>query len=217
MIVEIGAGANVTICDDLAVSSGGDTPFRGILVRAAERVKLQWKGYQHNEASSTFFDHQTFILGEESTLDFYHQEIGKGHTYRELLVQLDGYHSEVFSQILFFAHGNQQQEMRATHLHRGKNTVSHMVSKGAVQDRSHSRFLGYIQMEPGCSGADGQLQEHNLLLSSDANIDAVPGLEIGHHDVAAGHSASMERVDSEKLFYLASRGIPKAEAIELIV
>lgn len=213
LIIEVGEDAEVQIVDDPLMAPS----FVGVIVKVAQGAHVKWNGYQHHDDEAITFQHKHFILGERARLDYYHHVVGGLHSYDETLVDLAGDHSEAFSQVVFFGHGTQQQELRVTHMHVGKETKSNMISKGAVQDRAYSSFLGYIQMEPGCSGADGNLEEHNLLLSNTSKIDAVPGLEIGHHDVKAAHAAYMERVDDEKLFYLASRGIPEAEAVRLIL
>ena len=46
---------------------------------------------------------------------------------------------------------------------------------------------------------------------------ANPQLQINEYDVAAGHSATVGRVDEEQLYYLMSRGLTKHESIELII
>lgn len=213
--LEIEEGAEVTIVDDFDLSSG--EPVRELEVTVGKGAKLKWNGYQHHSDDVVSEEKKRFVLGEGARLELYQNILGGGKTLDEITVELEGRGSEVFSQVVFFGHGQQDQTMRVTHTHIGENTKSDMVSKGAVMDQSHGRFLGYIRMEPGCSGADGNLTEHNLLLSKGAKIDAVPGLEIGHDDVAASHAAYMERVDEERLFYLASRGIPEEEAVQLIM
>jgi len=45
----------------------------------------------------------------------------------------------------------------------------------------------------------------------------IPGLEILANDVRCTHGATVGRVDREQLFYLMSRGLPRAEAERLIV
>jgi Fe-S cluster assembly protein SufD len=57
----------------------------------------------------------------------------------------------------------------------------------------------------------------NIVLSEHAKADAIPNLEIEANDVRCGHAASVGPVDEETLFYLGSRGIPRAEAERLIV
>jgi Fe-S cluster assembly protein SufD len=57
----------------------------------------------------------------------------------------------------------------------------------------------------------------NIVLSEHAKADAIPNLEIEANDVRCGHAASVGPVDDETVFYLESRGIPRAEAERLIV
>ncbi len=56
-----------------------------------------------------------------------------------------------------------------------------------------------------------------MLLASTAHADMIPGLEIDANDVTAGHGATVGQVDEEQLFYLMARGIPRAEAVELLI
>ena len=44
-----------------------------------------------------------------------------------------------------------------------------------------------------------------------------PGLEIEADDVVCTHASAIGRLDEEELFYLMSRGIPRADAVRLIV
>jgi|GEM_PF-868540 Fe-S cluster assembly protein SufD len=215
--IKIGDGAKVTIVDDHGFEMTDKTPFRSVIVSVGKESEVRWNGYQHHDDSVVSFDQKRIVLGKDSRFDFYHHVMGGSQSFEESVIEMKGDRSRVFSQTVFFGHQMQQQEMRMNHLHVGKETVSNMISKGAVTDTAHSGFLGYIQMEHGCDDADANLEEHNLLLSNTSKIDAIPGLEIGYHNVAAAHAAYMERVDDERLFYLASRGIPKEEAIQLII
>ena len=57
----------------------------------------------------------------------------------------------------------------------------------------------------------------NIVLSDRAKADSIPNLEIEANDVRCGHAASVGPVEEETLFYLMSRGIPRAEAERLVV
>ena len=212
--LEIGEEAVVTLIDPMTPPMN---PVRFVHVEIGARASVRWLGVQQNDLSSTTFNSKRFSLAEGARLDYFHHVLGGRLSYDETTIDLNGAKSSAHSQTVFFGLDRQEQDMRVTHCHSGRDTVSRMVSKGAVKDQAHGFFWGMIRMEPGCDGADGYLEEHNLLLSDRAKIDAVPGLEIGHHNVKAGHAATMERVDEEKLFYLASRGIPKEEGMKLIV
>lgn len=72
-------------------------------------------------------------------------------------------------------------------------------------------------MEKTARTAIGHQRADTLLLSRTAEADPVPILEIENSDVNATHAATVGRVDSEKLFYLFSRGIGEKEARALYV
>jgi Fe-S cluster assembly protein SufD len=50
-----------------------------------------------------------------------------------------------------------------------------------------------------------------------AEIDSKPQLEIYADDVKCSHGATVGELDAEQLFYLVSRGIPRAEARAMLV
>jgi len=159
---------------------------------------------------------QVFTLGDDESMHLF-LPILEGSSETNLRVELKGDRSRVVTHIVFFGSGTEKQKVRVEHVHLGRETVSELFSKGAVTDEAVSSFYGTVQMEPGSNGAKGHLEEHNLLLSPTAKIDAVPALEIHHDDVQASHAATLEKVDAERLFYLQARGLSQAEAVELIV
>ena len=61
-----------------------------------------------------------------------------------------------------------------------------------------------------------ELSNKNLLLSSTATINTKPELEIYADDVRCSHGATVGQINSEALFYLQSRGIPRVEAKRLL-
>jgi len=56
-------------------------------------------------------------------------------------------------------------------------------------------------------GSDAHQENHNLLLSRNAEIDTKPQLEIFADDVKCTHGATVGQLDEDQLFYLRSRGI----------
>jgi Fe-S cluster assembly protein SufD len=72
-------------------------------------------------------------------------------------------------------------------------------------------------VNPAADGADARLQTKNLLLSPHAEIDAQPVLEIYADEVKASHGATVGQLDETALFYLRSRGIPAAQARNLMI
>jgi len=89
--------------------------------------------------------------------------------------------------------------------------------KGALQDRARIVWRGMIRVDPDAQKTDGYQRNDNLMLSDEARVDSIPGLEIMADDVKCSHGATTGRVDDEMIFYAASRGFTRKEATRLIV
>ncbi|HVG59082.1 MAG TPA: SufD family Fe-S cluster assembly protein, partial [Hyalangium sp.] len=63
---------------------------------------------------------------------------------------------------------------------------------------------------------DASQTNRNLLLSEQALVDTRPQLEIFADDVKCAHGAAVGRLDEQALFYLRARGIPRAQAEQLL-
>ncbi|MEP6484358.1 MAG: SufD family Fe-S cluster assembly protein [Rudaea sp.] len=101
--------------------------------------------------------------------------------------------------------------------HVARDTASDVLWRGIADQRGRGILRGAITVAQGADGADAQLQTKNLLLSSHAEIDAQPVLEIYADEVKASHGATVGQLDEQSLFYLRSRGIPRAEARALLI
>ena len=72
-------------------------------------------------------------------------------------------------------------------------------------------------MDPDAQKTDAYQSNRNLMLSDEAEANALPGLEIQANDVRCTHGATSSRIDAEQEFYLQSRGIDRALADEILV
>ena len=86
-----------------------------------------------------------------------------------------------------------------------------------LNDDAHGVFQGKVRVAPDAQKTDGQQMSRALLLSRDAVADAKPELEIFADDVVCAHGATVGELDETLLFYLKSRGIPKAQAQAMLI
>jgi Fe-S cluster assembly protein SufD len=124
-----------------------------------------------------------------------------------------------FSEMLgvFFADGDQHFDHRTEQDHVAPHCTSDLLYKGALRDRSRAVYSGWVHVRPDAQKTDAMQTSRNVVLSEHAKADAIPNLEIEANDVRCGHAASVGPVDEEAIFYLESRGIPRADAERLIV
>ncbi|PIR55528.1 hypothetical protein COU74_00715 [Candidatus Peregrinibacteria bacterium CG10_big_fil_rev_8_21_14_0_10_36_19] len=101
--------------------------------------------------------------------------------------------------------------------HTTTNTNAYYYVRAVQYDKSKVDYTGMLKINPQAQQTDSYLAHHTLMLSPNAKTNTTPSLEIEADDVAAGHAATMGRVDEELLFYLQSRGINKKEAKDMLV
>ncbi|MEK6593377.1 MAG: Fe-S cluster assembly protein SufD [Pseudomonadota bacterium] len=95
----------------------------------------------------------------------------------------------------------------------GKSTQLHKCIAGGA---AHAVFNGKVFVREGAQLTDSAQQSRNLLLSPKAHVDTKPQLEIFADDVKCAHGATVGQIDAEQLFYLKSRGLPEAQARNLL-
>jgi len=101
--------------------------------------------------------------------------------------------------------------------HAAPNTNSDLAFRGVLAAGATAVWRGMIKVDPGAQQTDAFQESRNLLLSTDAHADAIPGLEILADDVRCTHAAAIAQVDKDQLFYLTSRGLGEAAAKSLII
>lgn len=118
---------------------------------------------------------------------------------------------------VYLADGSQHMDHETLQDHLAPHASSNLLFKGALRDRGRSVFRGLIRVHPGAQRTDAYQTNRNLILSNEARADSLPNLEIQADDVRCSHAATIGQLDEEEIFYLLSRGIPKKEAVRLVV
>ncbi|MDD3179768.1 MAG: Fe-S cluster assembly protein SufD [Opitutaceae bacterium] len=130
-------------------------------------------------------------------------------------LQGPGAHSEMLA--LTVAQDAQEFDQRTLQSHLAPHTSSNLLYKNALLDTAKTIFSGLIIVDPDAQKTDAYQSNRNLLLSSEAEANSLPGLEIQANDVRCTHGATSGHIDDEQMFYLEARGIPRQTAKELLV
>lgn len=101
--------------------------------------------------------------------------------------------------------------------HDALNCESRQVFKKVLKNGAVGVFQGKILVVEDAQKTDGYQISQGLLIDEDCQFLAKPELEIYADDVACSHGSTCGSVDEDQLFYLTSRGIPKAQAANLLV
>lgn len=119
---------------------------------------------------------------------------------------------------LYLLNEDQQHVDHHVHVdHLASHGTSSMLYKGILDKKSRAVFNGKVHVHPLTKHINAHQENHNLLLSNEAEVNTKPELEIYAEDVKCTHGATIGQLDNESLFYLRSRGIEKSEAHDLLV
>lgn len=113
--------------------------------------------------------------------------------------------------------GEQHKDITLDVMHGVPNTTSTETYKQIARGRGKAVFQGKINVAKDAQKTDAKMMMQGLMLSDEAEILTKPELEIFADDVVCGHGATCGDLDESWLFYLMSRGIPRAEAESMLI
>lgn len=116
-----------------------------------------------------------------------------------------------------FADDGQHYDYHTLQEHVAPSTTSDLLYKGALKDTARVVFAGLIRAHYGAQKTNAFQLNRNLILSEGARADSMPKLEIMANDLRCTHGASTSRLNEDQIFYLMSRGLPRATAVRMMV
>ncbi|GAB2723271.1 Fe-S cluster assembly protein SufD [Paenibacillus thermoaerophilus] len=169
------------------------------------------------EESAIGVSYRRAELANDARVEWTLGELNNGNAVADTATILLGNGSSSDSKGISVGSGSQKMDITTRAVHWGKMTPSEMITRAVMREEATAIINGITKIEKGATGANGQQTEKVLMLSPNARGDANPILLIDEDDVKAGHSASVGQVNPEQVYYLMSRGIPRAEAERLII
>jgi len=179
-------------------------------------ARLHYYKWQRESEKATHTAHFISHQARDSYLATYHLVTGAEVSNDKFDYSLSGEGATCKS--IGFYRADQKRSIvtdsRISHL--SSSTNSRQLYKGMADDQSHAAFYGRLIVAPDLKAICAQQKNDNLLLSSKAEVNTKPELEIYSDDVRCTHGATVGRLDAKALFYLQSRGIAEAEAKRLL-
>ncbi|MDX2140422.1 MAG: Fe-S cluster assembly protein SufD [Chloroflexota bacterium] len=218
MLVVLEENAQATVLVDYR-SADGEThsSYVGATeLLVGDAANLKYVGLQEWNRETFEFSHQRARVGRDGQLDWVIGTMGAEFVKAFIEVELDGQGAYGRVSGMFFADTTQTFDHDTQQNHNAPMTTSDLLFKGAAKDEGRTVWQGMIKSLPKMQKIDGFQASRNLLLSEDARMDGIPGLEIEADDVRCTHAATFGTLEEQSVFYLMSRGIPRADA-ELMV
>ena len=136
---------------------------------------------------------------------------------RDIDVHIDlvGPGAQAHLKALYLCAADEQVNFRILVHHRAPGCQSTQLVKGIAGGRARVRFQGTIVVAPDAQQTEAYQENHNIVLTDQAQVATEPQLEIYADDVKCSHGATVGRLNQDELFYMRSRGIPEKEARKL--
>ena len=219
LLVLIDEGASVKYIHELASPEQKESSlFAGITeIQVNPAAKLEFNEIQTLGSKFWNFSHERARIERDASLDWVYLATGSWRSKNFLDLDLAGIGAEARMSGFYFTNQDQHIDLDTQQNHLKPHTTSDLLFKGAAQDKSRAVWQGMIYVAPGADKTDGYQTNRNMLLSSNARIDTIPGLEIKADDVRCSHGATIGKIEESQIFYLLARGIPYEDAVRLIV
>lgn len=168
-------------------------------------------------AGSWVFATQRAEVERDATLDWVALGFGSARGKVRMETKLAGQGSTARVTGAYAGNGSQHLDFDTTQEHAAHSTVSDLAFRGVLSDSATAVWRGMIRVDPGAQQTDAFQESRNLLLSTEAHADAIPGLEIEADDVRCTHAAAVAQIDEEQLHYLRSHGLSLVDARRLVI
>ncbi len=164
-----------------------------------------------------FVTKRGLCAGRKSKISWSQVEAGAAITwkYPSCILQGDESTGEFYSVAL--TNGHMQADTGTKMIHVGKNTSSTIISKGISAEKSHNSYRGLVRMMPKAKKARNYTQCDSMLVGNQCSANTFPDIDVRNPSSSVEHEASTSKLNEMQLFYLQSRGIPREEAIRIIV
>ncbi len=114
------------------------------------------------------------------------------------------------------ARGDQRHDAAVVVRHAAIEGASRQLWRAVADDRATASLAARVEVARDAQKTDGEQSLRGLLMRRTATINLKPELEIFADDVKCAHGATVGELDARALFYLASRGLPPAQAKALL-
>ncbi len=215
-LIVLGEGAEAEVWERYA--SEGDGLFNGVVeLVVGDGANLRYVCEQDLSDQGWVFATQRAEVGRDANLEWVALGFGSARGKVRMETKLAGRGSSAKVTGAYAGDGSQHLDYDTTQEHAAEDTNSDLAFRGVLAERATAVWRGMIRVDKGAQRTDAFQESRNLLLSTDAHADAIPGLEIEADDVRCTHAAAVAQVDPEQLYYLRSHGLADAQAKRLVI
>ena len=155
--------------------------------------------------------------GDRSKISWTQVETGSAITWKYPSCILRGHGSRGEFYSIAISNGYQQVDSGTKMIHLGRDTSSHIISKGIAAGFSDNTYRGLVSAHRKATNARNFTCCDSLLIGNKCGAHTVPYIEAKNASATFEHEATTSKISDDQLFYCLSRGLSEEEAVALIV
>lgn len=212
-LIKLDAGAELTVLENGPAAARFNKVMEVDVGDGASFHQVRAQGRDHERRAAT---HIFARLGAESTFKSFTLTANGVMTRNDCVIELTGDDASAHVAGACVGDGAFHHDDTVFITHDAVNCESRQVFKKVLCNGATGVFQGKILVKAGAQKTDGYQISQSLLLDEDSQFLAKPELEIYADDVACSHGSTSGAIDEDALFYLRSRGVPLAEATDML-
>ncbi len=216
LVISLEQGAQATVIDRFA-GRGASLTNLGVEIALAETARLNHIIHQDEDPAAFHIRTTAATVARDAAYDSFTLTTGARLSRGEHHVRLTGTGAHAALNGAYLIRDHQHADVTTLTAHEQPHGTSQQTYAGVIDGNARGVFQGKIHVLPDAQKTDGYQLSRALLLSSQAEINSKPELEIYADDVKCSHGATSGQLDAAALFYLRSRGIPEAQARALLI
>lgn len=210
-------GAMATVLETYSGNEAAHLSNHGSFIQLGEGATLTHITVDLSGKTATHFATHEYQLGKGAKLRTLAIHAGAGLERTQIFARFAGEGGHADFTGLNLVSDGQHADLTLDIAHAVPHCSSKPLFKQIARGRSKAVFQGKIVVARDAQKTDAKLMMQGLMLSDESEILSKPELEIYADDVVCGHGSTAGQLDEDSLFYLMSRGVPKAEAETMLI
>lgn len=184
---------------------------------AGENASVSYIKLQNENHKSIHLGHLAVRIEQHGVFNAHFASLGGALVRNEISPVLCGQGVECSLSGVTLLGGVQHADNHIVVQHAEPHGRSLQKFRGVYADRSQGVFSGTIIVDKDAQKTNAYQSNDSILLSQQAAVNTRPQLKIWADDVRCTHGATVGQLDESALFYLRSRGIPAAQARNILL
>lgn len=223
VFIKLGKNSSMTIIEESVSDTGipatdiASKPNSAMLnavtdIHVSANAKLTFLKMNIDQAACRHISSTGVSLMRDARFNSYCTSLGNQLNRHDLLVKMMEPGAECDLNGVCVTTDTQHVDCHTCIEHIAPNCTSNENYRCIADKKSQIVFNGRIHIHKDAQKTLGSMSNKNLLLSSEAEIDSKPELEIYADDVKCAHGTTIGQLDETELYYLQTRGIRYEQA-----